>query len=233
MSSEATPDGAAPPSLRDQQRQVARTRILDAAAEEVLDRGLPGFGIPGVAERAGVSLRTVYNHFPTKDAVLEGLVAELDRRADALGAVDVERRLDHMAAAVRRNFAVWDQLGTLPVAANAVRMEWSRRRGVIGVQSSNTEMTRALADAVREVSPDLDQQQLAAVTAVLRVVVSSDTWHRLTQEFGLDGDRAGAATGWAFDVLRRALEDGRHPFREDAVEHVAGGAAAGSPSPPT
>ena len=46
-----------------------RTAILEAVAAEIAASGLTGFSIQGVADRAGVTHRTVYNHFPTREAL--------------------------------------------------------------------------------------------------------------------------------------------------------------------
>ena len=57
--------------LRERQRVAAWTRIHESAVTLVLERGLPEATIAAIAERAGVSVRTFFNYFPTKeDAVL-------------------------------------------------------------------------------------------------------------------------------------------------------------------
>src|SRR3954466_3603430 len=53
--------------LRGEQQQQTRERILEAAIALIAEDGLAELTVPGVAERAGVSLRTVYRHFPAKD----------------------------------------------------------------------------------------------------------------------------------------------------------------------
>jgi AcrR family transcriptional regulator len=49
--------------------QAARAAILAAAAELLLDRGLPGVSMDAVAERAGVSKATIYRWWPTKETL--------------------------------------------------------------------------------------------------------------------------------------------------------------------
>ena len=56
-----------------------------AAASQVLDeRGLEGFTTNQVAERAGVSIGSLYQYFPNKDALLAELARRLERRTEAL-----------------------------------------------------------------------------------------------------------------------------------------------------
>jgi AcrR family transcriptional regulator len=57
-------------SLAEEQRDVARARIVRAARKVLADRGL-ATTIDDVAEAAGVSRRTVFRHFATR----EGLIA--------------------------------------------------------------------------------------------------------------------------------------------------------------
>src|SRR5687768_10416464 len=49
----------------------ARERILEAAAELFYGRGVNSTGLAELAETAHVSKRTLYQHFPTKDALIE------------------------------------------------------------------------------------------------------------------------------------------------------------------
>lgn len=56
-----------------------------AAASHVLDeRGLDGFTTNQVAERAGVSIGSLYQYFPNKDALLAELARQMERRTEAL-----------------------------------------------------------------------------------------------------------------------------------------------------
>lgn len=64
------------PRKRPGQSRAARTvdLILDAAAD-VLDRqGLEGYNTNFIAERAGVSIGSLYQYFPSKDAITAALI---------------------------------------------------------------------------------------------------------------------------------------------------------------
>lgn len=64
--------------MRVNRETQAHTRriLLDAAAEAFSERGYHGTRIDSVSQRAGVAKGTIYNYFPSKEAVLETLVAE-------------------------------------------------------------------------------------------------------------------------------------------------------------
>lgn len=58
-------------SLRERKRSDTFRDLHATAAELVLDRGLAGVTVEEIADRVGVSQRTFFNYFPTKeDAVL-------------------------------------------------------------------------------------------------------------------------------------------------------------------
>ena len=54
-------------------KKVRREQLLDVAAEIVVDRGVGGVTMEGLAERAGVSKALPYQHFENASAVLAAL----------------------------------------------------------------------------------------------------------------------------------------------------------------
>jgi AcrR family transcriptional regulator len=55
---------------RAQQATATRARVLHAAVEVLAETGVDALTMHAVAERADVALRTVYNHFPSKEALV-------------------------------------------------------------------------------------------------------------------------------------------------------------------
>lgn len=51
-----------------------RTAMLDAGIAELAEQGLAGASMESIAGRAEVSKRTLYKHFPSKDAVFEAVL---------------------------------------------------------------------------------------------------------------------------------------------------------------
>ena len=54
-----------------------RASIVEAAITEFLNKGFQATSMDGLAARACVSKRTVYNHFPSKEALFEEIAKEL------------------------------------------------------------------------------------------------------------------------------------------------------------
>ncbi|TRX74184.1 TetR/AcrR family transcriptional regulator [Pseudomonas mangiferae] len=61
-------------SLRERKRRERQRTILLAAADAFKAKGVDGARLEEIAEKADVSLGTIYNYFPTKDALLLALV---------------------------------------------------------------------------------------------------------------------------------------------------------------
>lgn len=59
---------------------ATRARLLDAAVEELLERGYAGLTTPGVAARAGVSRGAQQNYFPRKASLVAAAVRHLATR---------------------------------------------------------------------------------------------------------------------------------------------------------
>lgn len=69
----------APVRLSDLKREA----IVQAALAQFREFGFQGASMDGIAAAAGVSKRTVYNHFPSKDELFATILGELWRRSAA------------------------------------------------------------------------------------------------------------------------------------------------------
>jgi AcrR family transcriptional regulator len=89
-----------------------RDRLLAAAAELTYAGGVEATGVDAIAARAGVTKRTLYRQFGSKDALVGAALAALDEPALAVLRAAVERRIargsrpvDALFAALARLFA--------------------------------------------------------------------------------------------------------------------------------
>src|SRR5262249_62319829 len=69
-----------PITLRDQHSELTRDLIFQALTRLVLDEGVHDVSIQQVADVAGVSHRTVYRYFSSREELLDGLAEWLDRQ---------------------------------------------------------------------------------------------------------------------------------------------------------
>jgi TetR/AcrR family transcriptional regulator of autoinduction and epiphytic fitness len=71
-----------------------RNAMLDAGIAELAEQGLAGASMESIATRAEVSKRTLYKHFPSKDAVFEAVLALMIERVDPLGKLHYDKQRD-------------------------------------------------------------------------------------------------------------------------------------------
>ena len=77
-----------PLGVRERNRQALRRTLSDTATAMFLERGFDAVRVSDVARACGVSTKTVWNHFPTKEALL---LDRGERLAAALRAAAQER----------------------------------------------------------------------------------------------------------------------------------------------
>src|SRR5690242_21166698 len=80
--------------LREEHATATRERILAAVAELIEQGDLDELTMPAVAEASGVSLRTVYRYYPTREELLEASGRWI---GDALFKHPYPRSLDEVA----------------------------------------------------------------------------------------------------------------------------------------
>jgi AcrR family transcriptional regulator len=66
----------------------ARVRILNAASELFYFEGINATGVGRIASKASVSKRTLYQHFPSKNALVEEYLRQLRQQAADAAALD-------------------------------------------------------------------------------------------------------------------------------------------------
>src|ERR1700759_5763607 len=90
----------------------ARQRILDAAAELFYREGINATGVERLATQSSVSKRTLYQHFPSKTAVVEEYLRSIEQRV----ANPIQSRA-HAATQTPRERLL--ALGDIPAAGDA------------------------------------------------------------------------------------------------------------------
>jgi TetR/AcrR family transcriptional regulator of autoinduction and epiphytic fitness len=92
-------------------RNAKRETILDAATASFRDDGYESASMDRIAELAGASKRTVYNHFGSKEALFQAVLGRVFDEAVALKQVawDPDRPLEHQLADFARAKALVSQ----------------------------------------------------------------------------------------------------------------------------
>ena len=188
--------------LRDEQKQRTHERILEAAAEQLLEEGLEELSLPRAAKRACVSVPTVYRHFPTPEALMRELTEWVGRRTNIDG---VPENIDEFTEWVPRLFAYWDENEALIRARLLSRVHRQLHR------DAGRRKDEAIEKAMGDVTAHLDP--LDARRACVRLLVSGAAWEMMRDSWGLTGEQAGEGLAWAINVLVAELR--RNPNSMD------------------
>ena len=163
-----------PPSLLPRKKPVQPRAvetyawILEAAAQILEGQGIGAFNTNLVAERAGVSIGSLYQYFPGKDALLIALMRREKERLgeDALAAPDGHAALAHLVAA-----AVRHQLGR-PELARLLDVEETRPEAQQEVENASNYrgLLRTIldrSDLPPQPNPEIATDDLASLVRML------------------------------------------------------------------
>lgn len=195
-------------------RQVAQTRreILDALAAEIIESGMLGLSMQRVADRAGVTHRTLYNHFPTREALSDAFAVHVEEVLAELGAHAPETETD-LAGFPAMAGRFHELLGAHAPHIRAYVMMTMATGAPAQVFRNRSKKFQKLIEG--ELGP-LEPGVARLVTSAIRLFVSSAGWHLLTEHHGLTGEESGRVSEWAVRVLLDAVRTGDVPNqRED------------------
>jgi AcrR family transcriptional regulator len=131
---------ADPRDFRARQRSVREDAILAAAAELVAKAGYDAMKTDDVAARIGISKRTLYDHFPSKELLVVRIVTSgMERVLRAFDDVDPSlSAIDRLAAALRiavqHRLSLWDWGQPLPRATLEQHEDYVRLRRQAGAR---------------------------------------------------------------------------------------------------
>jgi AcrR family transcriptional regulator len=181
-------------------RDRTRRAILDALAAVIAETGGLGFSVQQVAERAGVTHRTVYNHFPTRDALNDALAEHVERVLESGGYPEprVPTSSGALVPMIADAYAAF-QAHEAPSRAYVMLMLASRRPA--RVWRRRTSAFEAVI--ARDTSPPAPLTS-RGLTAAVRMFLSTTGWHILTEQMGLSPAEAATTATWAAQTLLAA-----------------------------
>lgn len=185
--------------LRDAQAEATRDKILDALAE-VLASGVDSLSVPAVADRAGVSVGTVYRHFGDKTGLVKALIPHSQRRS-GIDIGESPATLEEMDDVVHKLFHHYEKTDDLLRAAFASRPGRAARTG------ESEERLDLFRKAFRRIDGDLGRTRLEHVAKLGLILTTSDVYLQWKDRLGMNPDEAAAEVMWA---IRAALEGHHH-----------------------
>jgi AcrR family transcriptional regulator len=190
---------AAAPSLRERKSEQVRLAAVEAVVAELESKAVDEISMGEVAAAAGMSLRTLYRHFPDRAALLhasgEHLYGSLGVPVDIPAAEDISTSFLEAA----RRLSARPALARALVQTTAGRAARSAARG---------QRVDAIRTALRPLTDRSDPETARRCTAVIAHLCSAASWVSVADDSGIDDAEAQEAVAWAIETLVAALKGG-------------------------
>ncbi|TIS88770.1 TetR/AcrR family transcriptional regulator [Mesorhizobium sp.] len=178
--------------LRAEQAQATRERIL-AAVRTMLERNPYSLlGFDELAVVSGVNRRTIFRHFPTKEALLEAFWASINSSLGVRFWPEREQDLTDLPP---------DLFAALDAIEGVIRASHASATGREMRLQANAERQRAFRSSLTQVATGMDQKATRQLEAVVQLLFSATAWQTMKDYWGLTGREAGEAAAWAIRAL--------------------------------
>lgn len=192
--------------LRTEQAQATRERILAGVRtmfEQDPDNAL---GFDELATVSGVNRRTIFRHFPTKEALLEAFWNDANASLGVRFWPESEKDLTALPPAL---FASLDGIDGIVRASHASGAGRQMRL------QANEERQAAFRKSLAEISKGLAPERSKQLEATVQLLFSATAWQTMKDYWSLSGEEAGKAAAWAIEaLLNAARRDGQNRTEE-------------------
>lgn len=177
--------------------EATRTSIIRALVDLLVDEGPATISIPQVAKRAGVSVRSVYHYFPTKEALFDGVTEAMSSLVTIPGGgrLPAPTTPSELADAVPAIFRYLEANARLFRAISVSEM------GGRVADARRPERVARIDAALEPLLHRLEPVEQRRLRAAIGVAVSFETFDSLTQVWGLSLDEAAEVTAWTVRSL--------------------------------
>lgn len=152
-----------------------------------------------VAERAGISRRTVYRYYPDQESLRAGAWRRMSPGARMPG--DLGEWLAGLD----------DLYGKFDANADAMIVALSSAEGRAIRNVMTEERVAAFRQIFGEATAGLEEPRRTHAIAVLQFITSGFAWREMRDQWGLDAPAIAAASRWAVETLLTELRKGGGP----------------------
>lgn len=185
---------------RERQRDATAEIILDAVGRCLEDVELTELTFTQVARMAGLGERTIYRHFPNKEALLEGWWRAHKAR---LGQETFPDTLAALLDFPVKAFPAFDQ------EAEIMRGAVLSPQGRAMTLARNDERQAAIRRAVRaELGPEASEDLVLTVCASVQLIQSATAWLTMRDYWDLLGEQSGQIARRAIQAIFTAARNG-------------------------
>ncbi len=185
--------------LRTRQKEMTGDIIMEAVCSLIADGKMLTFNIQEVADLAGVSYGTVYNHFPSRELMIESLYDWMAAKNLETSRSKPPQTLDDLMK--------FKRLYTL---SNKKEMEIlfavNKALSVLDLMPDGMKKRDDNARRIIENSFDLDPEFLKKVSAFIVYINTFQSWTTLTTRFDLSEEETTFVMDWAIELMIKELK---------------------------
>jgi AcrR family transcriptional regulator len=178
--------------LRDREKANTRALILEAVERSLKDHRLSELSLATVAREAGITERTVYRHFATREQLLEATWAAVN---DAMDTTDFPRTAKELIQRPIKLFPAFER------RRDVIRAMLASPQGRELRLSANKERQAAIRAVVKSARPTLREPAFTRVCAAVQLLGSAAGWATMVDYWSLDSVEAGRAASDAIAAL--------------------------------
>lgn len=168
-------------------------RLFETAPEDALS-------FDAIAAEAGVQRRTIFRHFPNKDALLEAFWTWINQQ---VALQTWPRTKEDLVTMPPVTFAGFDQ------HEGVIRAALMSKSGREMRLRANPERQAAFHESLAEITSELDPLLARNLLAVVQALYSASAWQSMRDYWHLSGREAGEAVAWAIETLLASLAEDR------------------------
>ena len=184
-----------PKSTREVQKSQIREAILEALGEKLANGGLHRISVAEIAKKVGISARTVYRYFPSRDELVKALYKW---SADKIASDIRNERTMSLETFIARRQELFEHFDRYP---NLVKAQLLSGVGS-EIRAIGSKKIQGLLDsALAELPATLEPEQATQVKAALYLIFSGEAWQHYRDVWGLNGKQAGETSKWVANLI--------------------------------
>ena len=183
--------------LRRRQMEATKEVIMEGVARVIESEGLDQLSFAGVAKSAGVTSRTIFRHFPSKDDLMDAFWTWMNQK---MGIQKYPASAEELFKAVPFWFSGFGKFEKL-FRSYMISKTY---------QDAKPEFTpfrrKMITECLREHIAGLDDLDVLYAKASVSALFSDQVWASMRDVWGISHRKAGEAASWAIQIILEELK---------------------------